>query len=96
MGEKEGAQQQLAANRFKLANNVVQCVDMADVELILRKLRGICQENKEQLEMIKEEIVKVNTRLEEAEHLIEIAEERILNMEEVTAAGGCTAALHHI
>ena len=68
-------QQQLAANRFKLAYNVVQCVDMADMELILCELRAFCQENKEQLEMIKEEIVKVNSRLEEAERRIGKAEE---------------------
>lgn len=67
MGEKDGAQQQLATNRFELANNAAQCGEMADLELILQELRGFRQENKEQLETIREEIVKANTRLDEAE-----------------------------
>lgn len=50
---------------------------MADMDLILQELRSFCQENKEQLETIKEEIGKVNTRLDEAEGHIEKAEERI-------------------
>ncbi|KAJ8348998.1 hypothetical protein SKAU_G00277150 [Synaphobranchus kaupii] len=56
---------------------------MADLELILKELRGFRQENKEQLEAIKEEILKANTRLDEAEGRIEKAEERIQNTEEV-------------
>ena len=40
MGEKDGTQQQLASNRFKLAYKAVQCVDMADMDLILHELRG--------------------------------------------------------
>ena len=59
---------------------------MADLELILRELRGFCQENKKQLETIKEEIVKANTRLDEAEGQIEKAEERIQNTKEVIVA----------
>lgn len=57
--------------------------DMADFELILQELRGFCQENKEQLETIKEDILKANTRLNEAEQRIEKAGERIQNTEEV-------------
>lgn len=56
------------------------------MELILRELRGFRQENKEQLEAIKEEIVKANARLDEAEGRIEKAEERIQNTEEVVTA----------
>lgn len=59
---------------------------MADLDLILRELRGFRQENKEQLEIIKEEIAKVNNRLDEAEGRIEEAEERIQNTEEVVTA----------
>lgn len=76
----------LAANRFKLANSEAKCGEMADMDLILKELRGFHQENKEQLEAIKEEIVKVNTRLDEAEGRIERAEERIQNTEEVMTA----------
>lgn len=56
------------------------------MEVILRELRGFRQENKEQLEAIKEEIMKANARLDEAERRIEKAEERIQNTEEVITA----------
>lgn len=56
---------------------------MADLDLILTELRGFRQENKVQLEGIKEEIRKANTRLDEAEERIEKTEERIQNTEEV-------------
>lgn len=56
---------------------------MADLEQILKELRGFRQENKEQLATIKEEILRANTRLEEAEGRIEKAEERIQSTEEV-------------
>jgi len=59
---------------------------MADTELILRELREFRQENKEQLGLIKEEIVKANARLDEAEGRIGRAEERIRNTEEVITA----------
>ena len=56
---------------------------MADMEMILCELRGVREEDKEQLETIKDEIVKVNMRLEEAERRIGKAEERIQNTEKV-------------
>lgn len=37
------------------------------MEQILRELREFCQENKEQIKTIKEEMMKVNARLDEAE-----------------------------
>lgn len=59
---------------------------MADLDLILQEIRGFRQENKVQLETITEEILKVNTRLDEVEERIEKAEERIQNTEEVITA----------
>lgn len=56
---------------------------MADLDLILQEIRGFRQENKAQLDVIKEEITKVNIRLDEAEGRIEKTEERIQNMEEI-------------
>lgn len=56
---------------------------MADLDVILRELRGFRQENNEKLETIKDEISKINTRLDEAENRIEQAEERIQTTEDV-------------
>lgn len=50
---------------------------MADLELILKELRGFHQENREQLESIQDEMVKMNASLDEAEGRIEKVEERI-------------------
>lgn len=53
------------------------------LDLILQELRGFRQDNKEQLDDIKEEIKKTNTRLDTAEERIVKAEERIQNTEDV-------------
>lgn len=58
---------------------------MADLDVILQELRGFRKEIKEQLKTIKEEIIKANIRLDEAEERIEKAE-RIQNTEEGVAA----------
>ncbi|KAJ0059992.1 hypothetical protein NL108_017775 [Boleophthalmus pectinirostris] len=58
---------------------------MADYDVLLRELRDFRQENREQLEGIKDDIAKVNNRLEEAEERIEKAEERIQNTEDAMA-----------
>lgn len=52
---------------------------MADFDVILQELRGFRQENNEQLETIREEIIKANSRLDKAEERIEKVEERIQN-----------------
>ncbi len=57
----------------------------ANLCLILQELRDFRQDNKSQLEEIKGEITRTNTRLEEAEDRIEKAEERIQNVEGVLA-----------
>ena len=48
---------------------------MADFELREFELRGFHQENREQLEKIKEEILKVNTRFHEVKGQIKRAKE---------------------
>lgn len=55
------------------------------LDLILQELRGFRQDNKEQLEDIKEEIKKTNPRLDKAEECIVNAKDRIQNMEDVLA-----------
>uniref|UniRef100_A0A3B5R9Q0 L1 transposable element RRM domain-containing protein n=1 Tax=Xiphophorus maculatus TaxID=8083 RepID=A0A3B5R9Q0_XIPMA len=55
---------------------------MAEWETVLQELRGFRQENNAHLGEIKEEIRKMNTRLDEAEDRIEKAEERILTTED--------------
>uniref|UniRef100_A0A1A8JYV8 Uncharacterized protein n=1 Tax=Nothobranchius kuhntae TaxID=321403 RepID=A0A1A8JYV8_NOTKU len=53
------------------------------MEQILQELRGFRQENKEQLEKIREEITHLNARMDEMEGRIEKTEERVQNTEEV-------------
>ena len=59
---------------------------MADTELILRELREFRRENREKLGTIKEEIVKANARLDEAERelnmlmkLLDVKKEKQVN-----------------
>ena len=51
--------------------------------MILGELRDFRRDNKTQLEGVKNEITKVNTRLEEAEGRIVNAEEMIQNTEDI-------------
>ena len=76
----------MSANASKLTEATTQTMSVGKsvhLETILQELRGFRQDNKEQLEEIKEEIVKTNTRLDEAEGRITKAEERIQNTEDV-------------
>ena len=57
----------------------------ANLDLILRELREFRQDNKSQMEEIKEELARTNTKLEEAESRIEKAEERIQNVEDIVS-----------
>ena len=59
--------------------------DGTDLAIVLRELRDFRRDNKRQLEDIKEEIKKTNTRMDEAETRIVKAEERIQNTEDVTS-----------
>ncbi len=63
--------------------NTTPSEEVADLDLILRELRGFRQDNKLQLEDIKGEIKKTNARLDEAEERIIKAEERIQNTEDI-------------
>lgn len=50
--------------------NVMPDEERADLDLILWELRGFRRDNKQQLEDVKEEILKTNERLDEAEQRI--------------------------
>lgn len=57
----------------------------ANLDLILQELRDFRQDNKTQMEEIKEELTRTNTKLEEAEERIEKAEERLQNVEDIVS-----------
>ena len=59
--------------------------EAANLTLILRELREFRQDNKHQLEDIKEEIAKTNSRMDEAEARIVESEERLQSAEDVLA-----------
>lgn len=77
------------ANVSKQASEVmltpVSQEETANLDMILRELRSFRRDNREQLEDIKGEIVKTNTRLDEAEERIVNAEVRIQNTEDILA-----------
>lgn len=58
--------------------------DMSELDMVLREIRDFRRENGASLKEIREEILKTNTRVEEAERRIMEAEERIQNVEDAT------------
>lgn len=56
-----------------------------DMRLILSELKDFRRDNKTQLDAIKEEITKTNSRLDEAEGRVCDAEERLQNVEDIMA-----------
>lgn len=58
---------------------------MANLEVILKELIDLCQENGVILREIKEEVNKTNNKIDEAEQRIAGVEERIQSMEEAVS-----------
>ncbi|RVE72625.1 hypothetical protein OJAV_G00039410 [Oryzias javanicus] len=81
LAEAVATPKQLTADRSETAQEVD---NMADLEIVLREIREFRKENADNLKDLRDELMRTNGRIDEAERRIVETEERVQSMEEAT------------